>query len=470
MNREMSNNFTQMRDSFRGQSLPEWFRNIMSGRRSSSTYDMSPFEAQPMMNSFRMDDPSNFMTRFMRPDRGMNNTHGSHNNIYNETKEGATSSMAGYKSFNDQQGHGYFPFYRFGNLSPSFNNRDMSQFIRIQTGLPLRDLNGDYFNMGASFSEGNNNYHFLKYPGSFEMSNYQVIGTIPSRFPNHIGFFHAYGMTDNYLIFCEQPCGLDARHFANNQRFSGDYGMEYMQGESNYFYIMDKRTGRRMEMSYVTDKPYFFYNFVNCYEYENNVVIDVMGFEDADFSSSMRSPSSRFFRERYSSSKIMRFRLPLSTTSRGMELTYSSYCPSRDSSMMSHGTSRNILRPQYLFRESKLMYPCINPNYNGRKYQFTYGQSGNSIIKFDVENRHTLMWRGENEYWRPCKSMFIPNPSGQYEDEGVLISWVSHSTGDFSKSYMIFIDAHSMKELSRVHCDCPFPIEFSDSFYSPHCL
>ncbi|XP_071749218.1 beta,beta-carotene 15,15'-dioxygenase-like [Lepeophtheirus salmonis] len=462
MNRERSNNFTEMRDSFRGQRLPEWFRNMMSGRRSSSTYDMRPFETQSMMSSIRMEDPGNFM----RTERGLRATQESHKNSYDEKKEESTSSIPRYESFNDQQGNGHFPFYRFGNWSPSFNIRDMSQFIRIQTGFPLRDLNGDFFNMGASFSEGNNNYHFLKYPGSFDLNNLKVIGTIPSRFPNHIGFFHAYGMTENYLIFCEQPCGFDVSHFGNNQRLSGDYGMEYIQGESNYFYIMDKITGRRLELSYMTDNPYFFYNFVNCYEYDNHVVIDVMGFEGTDFSSSMRSSSSRFFRERYSSSKIMRFRIPLSTSYRGMELTYSS-SSCRDSSIMSHGSNRNILRPQYLFCESELMYPCINPNYNSRKYQYTYGQSGNSIIKFDVEKGHTLIWRGENEFWRPFRSMFVPNPSGRYEDDGILITCVSTSRGDCTESYMIFLDAHSMKEVSCVHLDSPFPMGSSDSSTLP---
>ncbi|XP_040577640.1 beta,beta-carotene 15,15'-dioxygenase-like [Lepeophtheirus salmonis] len=464
MNREMSDKFMEMKGSFRGQSLPEWFINIMSGR-SSSTYDMKPFGTQSMM---RMDDQGDFMARFMRPERETNTNQGSQNYSYHEKNTESNSSIVRHERFDDQQGHGYFPFYRFGNRSPSSNNRDMSQFIRIQTGFPLRDLNGDYFNMGASFSNGNN-YHFVKYQDSFEMNNYQVIGSVPSRFPNHIGLFHAYGMTDNYLVFCEQPCGFDVRHFGNSQRFSGDYGMEYMRGESNYFYIMNKRTGRRMEVSYVTDKPYFFYNFVNCYEYENHVVIDVMGFEDSDFFSSMRSSSSQFFREKYSSSKIMRFRLPLNAYSRGMELTYSS-SSYRDSSMLSHGCNRIILRPQYLFRESELMYPCINPNYNCKKYQYTYGNSGNSIIKFDVENGQTLMWRGENEFWRPFRSMFVPNPSGRYEDDGVLISWCSHSRGDFSKSFMIFIDAHSMKELSRTHFDSPFPMGSSESFYSPYLM
>ncbi|XP_040582986.1 beta,beta-carotene 15,15'-dioxygenase-like [Lepeophtheirus salmonis] len=441
---------------------------MMSGRRSSSTYDMRPFETQSMMSSIRMEDPGNFMTQFMRTERGLRATQGSHNYTYDEKKKN-------------------LPLL-YLDTNPSMINKvmDISHFIALVTGVhpstsetcpnssefkqdSLERPQWRLFNMGASLSDGNNNYHFLKYPGSFEMNNLKVIGTIPSRFPNHIGFFHAYGMTENYLIFCEQPCGFDVRHFGNNQRLSGDYGMEYIQGESNYFYIMDKRTGRRLELSYMTDKPYFFYNFVNCYEYDNHVVIDVMGFEGTDFSSSMRSSSSRFFRERYSSSKIMRFRIPLSTSYRGMELTYSS-SSCRDSSIMSHGSNRNILRPQYLFCESELMYPCINPNYNSRKYQYTYGQSGNSIIKFDVEKGHTLIWRGENEFWRPFRSMFVPNPSGRYEDDGILITCVSTSRGDSTKNYMIFIDAHSMKEVSCVHLDSPFPMGSSDSFYSPYCM
>ncbi|CAB4057800.1 unnamed protein product [Lepeophtheirus salmonis] len=121
MNRERSNNFTEMRDSFRGQRLPEWFRNMMSGRRSSSTYDMRPFETQSMMSSIRMEDPGNFMTQFMRTERGYRATQGSHNYTYDEKKEESTSSIPRYESFNDQQSNGHFPFYRFGNWSPSFN-------------------------------------------------------------------------------------------------------------------------------------------------------------------------------------------------------------------------------------------------------------------------------------------------------------------------------------------------------------
>ncbi|CAB4057801.1 BCMO1 [Lepeophtheirus salmonis] len=326
---------------------------------------------------------------FMRTERGLRATQESHKNSYDEKKEESTSSIPRYESFNDQQ-------------------------------------------------------------GSFDLNNLKVIGTIPSRFPNHIGFFHAYGMTENYLIFCEQPCGFDVSHFGNNQRLSGDYGMEYIQGESNYFYIMDKRTGRRLELSYMTDNPYFFYNFVNCYEYDNHVVIDVMGFEGTDFSSSMRSSSSRFFRERYSSSKIMRFRIPLSTSYRGMELTYSS-SSCRYSSIMSHGSNRNILRPQYLFCESELMYPCINPNYNSRK-------------------THSNMERRERVFGDHLEVCFVPNPSGRYEDDGILITCVSTSRGDCTESYMIFLDAHSMKEVSCVHLDSPFPMGSSDSFYPPYCM
>ncbi|XP_040577672.1 beta,beta-carotene 15,15'-dioxygenase-like [Lepeophtheirus salmonis] len=454
MNRRIRSDCMEMRGTLNDQGLPEWFRKMMSGRNTSA-FSMIPFRTPSMMNSLTMNDQNNLITPFMRSERGMETTLSNHKCNYHEINE---ESMSRYKSINHQYSHGYFPFYHFGNWGGN-----MSGVIRIQSAFPMRDLNGDYFNMGASFGNGNN-YHFLKYPSSLDMNNYQVVGTVPSRYPNHIGCFHAYGITDNYFVLCEQPIGFNASQFTNSQIVSGDYNMEFLQRECNYFYIMDKRSGKCREVRYVTDNPYFIYNFVNCYEYENQIVIDAMGLNGSDLYSSINpdSPiSSRFFRERYNSSKIMRFRLPLGSNS-------SSQMDWNNSTSWKQDSNKMILQPQYPFSESECMYPCINPNYNCRKNQYTYGQSGNSMIKFDAKNGRNLTWRGDNELRRPFRSVFVPNPSGMYEDDGVVVSWCSHSRDDFSKQYMVFINAHNMEEISRLNCDSPLPFGSSNSFNSSY--
>ncbi|CAB4056929.1 unnamed protein product [Lepeophtheirus salmonis] len=277
----------------------------------------------------------------------------------------------------------------------------------------MRDLNGDYFNMGASFCDGNN-CHFLKYPGSLDMNNYQVMGTIESCFPNHIGYIHTYGMTDNYFVFCEQPCRFYAR----------------IHGRRTQLLLHHVQKNRKI------------INFVNCNEYENHAVIDAMDFNASDFYSFMSHKSSI-------SSQFFPKDLNLSSTWR------------QENNIV-------MLRPQYPFSESECMYRCINTNFNCREYQYSYAQCGNSIIKFDSENGRTLTWRGENEFRTPFRSMFVPNPSGMCEDDGVLVSCCYQSRDNFPKNYMVFINAHNMEEISRLDCDSPLSFGSSDSFYSPH--
>eukprot|EP00096_Caligus_rogercresseyi_P004831 TRINITY_DN1937_c0_g1_i1.p1 TRINITY_DN1937_c0_g1~~TRINITY_DN1937_c0_g1_i1.p1 ORF type:complete len:427 (-),score=126.68 TRINITY_DN1937_c0_g1_i1:128-1303(-) len=345
-----------------------------------------------------------------------------------------------------------FPFYRFGNWGMnSFGG--CGSPMRIQASRPIRDQFGHAYNIGASF-DNKGTYHFIKYSNAgngFDRS-YQVVGSIPSRFPNHLGYFHAYGMTENYFLFCEQPVAFNVSQLMSSG-YSSESHMEYMQGETNHFYIMDKRSGKSMEMNYVSDRPYFFYQFINCYETENRIIIDALGY-DNDFGPSVRSPA--FFTERYSSSKIMRFTLPLNSGSQGLELDYMNGAMNALSPFMGQG--RLVAHPEYLFRDSGLCAPFINSRYNFRKYRFAYGYNGSSLMKFDYEGGRTLSWRSEGDFWRHNRSCFVANPNGSFEDDGVIISYFS-DTRNSSQNTMIFLDAHNMEEITRLGFNGRLPFE-----------
>ncbi|CAG7729004.1 unnamed protein product [Allacma fusca] len=73
----------------------------------------------------------------------------------------------------------------------------------------------------------------------------------------------------------------------------------------------------------------------------------------------------------------------------------------------------------------------INPNYRFRKYRFAYGNSGffvqgpyaNKIVKLELTTGKETTW----EFEENCllgETIFIPNPDGINEDDGILLSGV----------------------------------------------
>lgn len=110
--------------------------------------------------------------------------------------------------------------------------------------------------------------------------------------------------------------------------------------------------------------------------------------------------------------------------------------------------------------------PTINPDYRTRKYRYvyslaTYGDSTlhDLIVKTDLSTRQTLTWRGPPGH-TPGEAIFVPRRNqsseeneneGENEDDGVLLSIILDGFG--KTSYLICLDAKSMRELGRAECD-----------------
>jgi torulene dioxygenase len=101
--------------------------------------------------------------------------------------------------------------------------------------------------------------------------------------------------------------------------------------------------------------------------------------------------------------------------------------------------------------------PMFHPDYRlkGLRYLGTVVDRGHSTLfdglcKIDLESETRTCW--ENPWGHtPGEAIFIPNPNGSGEDDGVLLSVVLD--GFQGKSYLLCLDARDMTELGRVQCD-----------------
>jgi len=93
--------------------------------------------------------------------------------------------------------------------------------------------------------------------------------------------------------------------------------------------------------------------------------------------------------------------------------------------------SKLLLTPEVLTtRGPGFDFCAINPNYRGKKYRYTYGISSyispsspyaHKIIKVDVDTKEVIEWECQTDQV-PHEPIFVPNPSGESEDDGLLIT------------------------------------------------
>jgi torulene dioxygenase len=97
-------------------------------------------------------------------------------------------------------------------------------------------------------------------------------------------------------------------------------------------------------------------------------------------------------------------------------------------------------------------FPFVNPRYYTKPYRYMYsagdfGKSSfmDSIIKTDLTTKTSTVWAIDGH--TPGEPVFVRNPDGMEEDDGVLL--VVMLDGHKGSSYLLCLDARTMKELGR---------------------
>lgn len=104
----------------------------------------------------------------------------------------------------------------------------------------------------------------------------------------------------------------------------------------------------------------------------------------------------------------------------------------------------------------------MHPKKVGQPYRYVYGLADHgsgvwwsSLVKIDLETGEHLEWYKEDHY--ASEPNFIPRPGATDEDDGVLVSTVLG--GDLGHSYLLVLDAKTMKPLARA--DAPQYLPFT---------
>ncbi|ODN02416.1 Beta,beta-carotene 15,15'-monooxygenase [Orchesella cincta] len=288
----------------------------------------------------------------------------------------------------------------------------------------------------------------------------KIICSISSRSALCASPCHSFGMTEKYIIFIEQPLIIVAKKMIAGilqKSCKRDY-MEYRPEMKNKFHVVEKETGKLLKTEYLSADPFFFLHIVNCYEQENELVMDLIAFPNAncihidlvDFRNGNEGPEHDLATTR-------RFVIPLIDFSEHKD----GDIPEDTNLIKSVKTSATAINHKKVITltcenlsESGLEVPIVHPNFRGKPYSIFYGGGPrtvgfykNSLCKVNTLTKESILFRlAEHEFLG--EPMFIPNPNGTEEDDGIIISCVTRAIHE-EKSSLMFLDGKTMKEIAR---------------------
>jgi torulene dioxygenase len=288
---------------------------------------------------------------------------------------------------------------------------------------------------------------------------------ILATFKSTPAYIHSLFLTENYVVLCVWNShvawgGLSLLYYKNIV----DATSPFDHNSKASWYVVDRKHGKGLIATYESD-PFFCFHTINAWEEtsstdptKTDIVTELSMFENTDvihrfyydnLISSIAAPE-------YAGSKRLSC-LPMQAQFRlaSIESTASSSTP---------------LPAELLFRADKMdsmELPTINPRYLTRRHRFSYGCADrlkssfmDGIVKFDNVTQKSIFW--ETEGHTPGEAIFVADPEGKAEDDGVLLTVVLD--GYIDKSYLLVLDAKDLKEVGRAEMHGPMSFGFHGAY------
>ncbi|XP_048211011.1 beta,beta-carotene 15,15'-dioxygenase isoform X3 [Perognathus longimembris pacificus] len=338
--------------------------------------------------------------------------------------------------------------------------------INLATAHPHYDGAGNVLNMGTSIvDKGKTKYVIFKIPasvpeedqrrGKSPLKHTEVFCSIPSRSLLSPSYYHSFGLTDNHVVFLEQPFKLDILKMATAYMRGVSWAscMTFHKEDKTYIHIIDRRTRRPVPTKFYTDAMVVFHH-VNAYEEDGCLLFDVIAYQDSslyqlfylanlnqDFEENSRLTSVPTLR---------RFALPLHVDKNAEVGSNLIRAASTRATATKEKDDCVYCQPELLYEGLEL--PQINYAHNGKPYRYIYAAGvqwspiPTKILKYDLLTKSSLKW-GEESCW-PAEPLFVPAPGAKDEDDGVILSAIV-STDPQKPPFLLILDAKSFTELAR---------------------
>ncbi|KAF8554984.1 hypothetical protein OG21DRAFT_1496630 [Imleria badia] len=283
-------------------------------------------------------------------------------------------------------------------------------------------------------------------------------------------YLHSSIITENYFILCvwggQYSWGGAKILWEKNML---DAIAPFDPSKRALWYVIDRKHGNGVVAKYECD-PFFCFHTINAWEEPSpsdpsqiDIVADLSIYKNLDVIKRFyynhiksTSPDSLdYVGEKRSGSCdvfLRRWRLP------GVNTTIDAPSEARETvteftAEHEHSCDLPVINPRFLTKPSRYIYGLCD---RGLSTFF------DGIVKYDTETRTPTYWSTQGH--NPGEPIFVANPEGTAEDDGVLLSVVLD--GFTEKSYLLVLDARSMMEVGRASMDCVVGFGFHGIYHS----
>jgi beta,beta-carotene 9',10'-dioxygenase len=250
-------------------------------------------------------------------------------------------------------------------------------------------------------------------------------------------YMHSFGMSERYAVLTECPLVVNPLELARAARpFIENYQWKPERGTP--FIVIDRHTGELAAR--VDAEPFFCFHHVNSFEDGNELVVDLVAYDDDEIIRAFYLDRLRAG-EPLPSVELRRYRVPLG----GGE------------------AQRETIAPGFEL-------PRINyRRHNGRPYRYVYGHNAASpsssfadqLQKGDLTDGSVSEWSEPDCY--PGEPVFVPSPQERTEDDGVVLSVVLDARA--KRSFLLVLDARDFSEVARAEAPHAVPFGFHGQFF-----
>lgn len=291
---------------------------------------------------------------------------------------------------------------------------------------------GDVYDIAEVIS-GKPEYIFYRIP--MGKSQREIIATVPTK---KLGYMHSFATTENFIIMIEFPYYLNILKLGVLQKTFSE-SLDWLPKNGVNYIIVNKHTGEVKKIH--SNDVYTFYHIANSYEKDGLVFIDMPIFSEPN-------------------EKDLSFK---SVTEKGQNLDKYLGFYRFTINQNTNNISKEKLSDNFIELE-RINYE----NNNDKEYQFTYGMSQLStsnffdrLIKIDVKNKVDTFWYKERMI--PGEPVFVANPYGTSEDDGLILSVMLDGATKHSALYIL--NAKTMIEIANVPLSQHIPFGFHGQFY-----
>ncbi|EAW14272.1 carotenoid oxygenase family protein [Aspergillus clavatus NRRL 1] len=312
-------------------------------------------------------------------------------------------------------------------------------------------VTGDVYNFNLGFGPEGSTYRVFRVSASTGATS------ILATFAGTPAYLHSLFITEDYVLLCVwnshvNPANFKASFLEAIQPFDAS--------KPATWYVVDRKGSQGLIATYES-RPFFSFHTINAWQEpcaqdptKSDIVAELIIFDDLSIldklyfknmiSSSASAKACVQGKRDGCRSMLASFRLPDVPAAPASEVKKATV----------DWTACNSLAPEL---------PTINPNYTTQKHRYTYSVTDrdestffDGIMKFDSVAKETLLWKEHGH--SPGEAIFVADPAGLNEDDGVLLSVVLD--GREGKSYLLCLDARSMTELGRAQLNGPVGFGF----------